>query len=62
MSDNPVIRCLVCNMPMHRVPQVSNVIWNGLPPHLEISRPPVVQNFIDTAGERRAKYKDKEKT
>ena len=53
--------CLKCKQKMHRVPQVANVVWNGLPPHLETGRPPVIQNFIDTANERRAKYQDTEK-
>lgn len=58
MMANPLITCHLCNGKMHRVPQVANVIWQGLPPHLEIGRPPVIQNFIDTADERRAKYND----
>jgi len=41
---------------MHRVPQVFSVNWNGLPPHLADARPKKLQNFIDTADERREKY------
>lgn len=46
---------------MHRVPQVIPVNWNGLPPHLEGTRSPAVQQFIDTAPERQAQYLDTER-
>ena len=61
MSEEPVVVCEVCKKRMHRRPQVFNVNWNGLPPHLADARPPVIQNFIDTASERRAKYLDTER-
>ena len=41
---------------MHRVPQVTAVNWNGLPPHLEHLRSNAVQNMITNADENRAKY------
>lgn len=47
---------------MHRVPQIPQVIWNGLPPHLASQRTPWLQNFIDTAPERRAKYLDRKES
>jgi hypothetical protein len=46
---------------MWRVPQVVPVNWNGLPPHLEGTRSPAVQQMIDTAPERRARYLDTER-
>lgn len=48
--------CPQCGGIMHRVPQNFAVNWNGLPPHLEGARSPVVQNFLDTADERRENY------
>ena len=53
--------CSVCGEEMKRVYHVVPVNWNGLPPHEADRRPPVIQNFIDDATERRAKYLDKEK-
>jgi putative FmdB family regulatory protein len=50
--------CVKCTTKMHRVPQPPRVNWNGLPPHEADARPPVIQNFIDDATERRAKYLD----
>lgn len=61
MAEDPTVTCIKCKAKMHRKPQVANVNWNGLPPHLADSRPPVVQKFIDTAPERRAKYLDTER-
>ena len=48
--------CPICKTPMHRIPQDFSVNWNGLPPHLADARPKEIQQFIDTAPERRAKY------
>lgn len=56
-----VRRCPRCGTKMHRVPQAVSVNWNGLPPHLESTRPPVLKNFIDGASERREKYLEKRK-
>jgi predicted nucleic acid-binding Zn ribbon protein len=56
MTDDPVITCNQCGGRMHRIPQVVAVNWGGLPPHLEHSRPPVLQNMVDTAQSRREKY------
>lgn len=56
MSEEPVIICVKCGRKMHRVPQAFGVNWNGLPPHLEHTRHPNIQNFIDTADQRRDKY------
>lgn len=53
--------CPECGRRMFRVPQVVPVNWNGLPPHLEGTRSPAVQNLIDTAPERRARYQDTER-
>ncbi len=50
--------CPTCGGKMYRVPQIVPVNWNGLPPHLEGTRAPVVQQFIDTAPERQAQYLD----
>lgn len=50
-----------CGEVMWRVPQLVQVNWNGLPPHLEGTRPRPVQELIDTASERRAKYLDTER-
>lgn len=61
MAENPKVFCERCGKPMHRVPQIVSVNWNGLPPHKEGARSPVVQHFIDTASERRAKYLDTER-
>jgi predicted nucleic acid-binding Zn ribbon protein len=61
MTEDIVVNCIICKKIMHRRPQAPNVNWNGLPPHLADSRPPVIQNFIDTAPERRAKYLDTER-
>lgn len=61
MTENPVVTCIKCQAVMHRRPQVSSVIWNGLPPHLADARPPILKNFINTADERRAKYLDTER-
>ena len=57
----PTMKCTLCNQPMHRVPQVVPVNWNGLPPHLEGTRGPVAQQLIDGAPERRARYLDSER-
>ena len=56
-----VQRCPDCGGLMYRVPQAVPVNWNGLPPHLEGTRPPVVQQMIDSAPERRARYLDTER-
>jgi len=56
MLENPVIICSICGKVMHRVPQVTAVNWNGLPPHLEHLRSNAVQNMITNADENRAKY------
>lgn len=56
MLENPVIICPICKKVMHRVPQVTAVNWNGLPPHLEHLRSDAVQNMITNADENRAKY------
>lgn len=42
---------------MWRVPQMPMVNWNGLPPHREHLRAPVVQDMIDGAPQRREEYK-----
>ncbi len=57
------VRCTYpkCRRLMHRVPQIVPVNWNGLPPHLEGTRSPVVQKFIDNTPERRARYLDTER-
>ena len=44
---------------MHRVPQVVPVNWNGLPPHLEHTRSPELQKFIDNSPNRMAAYQDR---
>lgn len=31
---------------MHRVPQSFMVNWNGLPPHLEDTRAPVLKSYL----------------
>jgi hypothetical protein len=41
---------------MHRVPQLTNVNWNGLPPHLEGTRSAAVQGMINNADRNRDKY------
>lgn len=48
--------CERCGALLHRVPQRTNVNWNGLPPHLEHTRPKAVQEFIDSAPRRRDEY------
>jgi hypothetical protein len=53
--------CPVHGTLMHRVPMVVAVNWNGLPPHLEGTRSPAVQQFIDNAPERQAQYLDSER-
>lgn len=58
MLENPRIICPFCRASMWRKPQKIAVNWNGLPPHLESARPTFLQNFIDTAPERRAHYLD----
>lgn len=62
MAENPIIKCHVCGIEMHRRPLSVAVNWNGLPPHLESARPPDVQKLIDGAPQRRDEYlKRKEK-
>jgi len=62
--NHPIDECNVnhhcpdCGTLMHRIPQEIRVNWNGLPPHMEGTRPPVIQDFIDSAPERRARYLD----
>lgn len=56
MTEDPSIRCLECDLLMWRVPQAFTVNWNGLPPHLEHTRPKQLQEFIDTADARREQY------
>lgn len=41
---------------MWRVPQIPMVNWNGLPPHLEHTRGPAIQEMIDGAPVRREEY------
>ena len=60
-SSLPIIQCEKCKADMHRVPQSVAVNWNGLPPHLEGTRSPAVQQFIDDAPERQARYLDSER-
>lgn len=48
--------CPQCGGQMHRSPQLPRVNWNGLPPHLEHTRPKAVQDFIDSAPRRRDEY------
>jgi predicted nucleic acid-binding Zn ribbon protein len=54
--STPYLPCPKCQGQMHRVPQPFSVNWGGLPPHLADARPPAVQQMIDTAPERRARY------
>lgn len=61
MNENPQVNCIVCKKIMHRKPQAASVVWGGLPPSKAIQRSPVIQKFIDTASERRAKYLDTER-
>lgn len=56
MLENPSVNCTICQAPMHRVPQVPRVNWNGLPPHEADRRPKHMQRFIDDAPNRRARY------
>ena len=61
LLDSFSVKCPECDLVMWRVPQVFSVIWGGLPPHLEGTRPKSIQRFIDTADQRREQYiKDKE--
>jgi hypothetical protein len=53
-----VRRVCECGAVMHRIPQAVAVNWNGLPPHLEGTRAPVVQKFLDDAPARRAAYEE----
>lgn len=50
-----------CHREMHRVPQAVAVNWGGLPPHLTDRRSPELQQFIQDAPERQAKYLDTER-
>ena len=56
MTEDPLILCLKCGSVMHRRPQITMVNWNGLPPHLESSRPKAIQDMISGADKRRAEY------
>ncbi len=58
MLENPQIVCAKCGKLMHRVPQVTAVIWGGLPPHLEHTRPISVQNMIDNSADNMAKFRE----
>lgn len=60
-ADRAIVFCDECDGIMHRIPQPVSVNWNGLPPHLENTRPPIVKKFVDTAPERRARYLDTER-
>ncbi len=56
-SECDLVRvCPECGTVMHRIPQAVSVNWNGLPPHLEHTRPKAIQNFIDTEHQRRDEY------
>ena len=58
MTQNPTVMCQVCGLTMHRVPQITAVNWNGLPPHLEHYRGKGAQELIDPnrIAERRDDY------
>lgn len=60
-AERALVLCDECDAVMHRVPQMVQVNWNGLPPHEADARPPVLKNFIDSAPERRARYLDTER-
>jgi predicted nucleic acid-binding Zn ribbon protein len=53
-----IVTCPRDGTTMHRVPLAVAVNWNGLPPHLEGTRSPAVQEFINNAPERQAQYLD----
>lgn len=56
-------RCARCKKPLHRVPQMPMVNWNGLPPHEADRRPKAIQDWLnsDTAKSRDKFNQRKEK-
>lgn len=56
MQDTPQVICEICGAVMRRKPTAPNVVWGGLPPHLEHLRPKVAQEMIDGAPRRRDEY------
>lgn len=56
MTDDPEITCPECGEKMHRRPQLVAVNWNGIPPHLQTSRPPAIQAMIDNEQRNREHY------
>lgn len=58
MSENKSgARCKKCGKPLHRVPQMPMVNWNGLPPHEADRRPKFANDWIKNADKNRDTYK-----
>ena len=55
-SESPQIICPVCQNVMWRKPQAVRVNWKGLPPHMEGTRPPDVQDMISNQDRNRETY------
>ena len=60
-ADRAIVLCDVCDSVMHRIPQAVMVNWNGLPPHEADRRPQNIKQWLDNAGDNRAKYQDTER-
>ena len=56
MEESPCVLCPKCGKTMHKVPQAANVIWGGLPPHLEHLRSRGAQQILDNVDANRESY------
>jgi cbb3-type cytochrome c oxidase subunit III len=56
MNESPLVLCPKCGKPMHKVPQATNIVWGGLPPHLEHKRPRGAQLILENQDANRESY------